>query len=428
MSLLLTFIIPTFWLAALLNDLSIVQSVNVRSGPGSYYELVARINKNTPVQKITEEDGWVQIKAESVTGWVPQQAVGANTTGNAGTPKKKIDDAFAEFETGQKSAKPKTASAAQVAAVVKGFARKYKTDRGDKSQVDYTGSFEKRIDWQKYKRFRKSRVSDSDWYDLKAKLTLPPVNVIPDFSLEADIIGTAIANNIAQVGLVSNFEVQEYLNFIALVVAESSHRYDIPLQVHIIKSNEVVGYCTPNGIVFVSVGALKLMQTEAEFAFFIAHELTHVVMQHGIKELRDRKAKIRQTEAFEELDNLLDYDNREDDEYVRVSNELSEFTDQVYEYLRKDKLEAYEIEADAVGFIYMARAGYNPNEGLNLLRRFLQKSGDYAQKKEKGNLEWQGLSLQKRIENAQRSVRGLQQSGVKSGSFASDWNEKINKL
>jgi predicted Zn-dependent protease len=150
-------------------------------------------------------------------------------------------------------------------------------------------------------------------------------------------------------------------------------------------------------------------------------------MQHGIKELRDRRAKIRQSEAFAELDDILDYDERKDDEYVRVSNELGEFTDQVYEYLRKDKLEAYETEADAIGFTYMARAGYFPGEGMKLLNRFIQRAGDYA-KKEKGNLDWQGLSLQKRIQNAQSSVGALQRNGVAKGVFASEWQEKVGRL
>lgn len=407
-------------------------SVTMRSGPGSYYEMVLRVNKDAEVTFLDEEnEGWLKIRIDEFEGWVPKQALISAAEAREKQRQQNQDDpfadAFSDFDDESSEAAKPYASPAQVAAVVKGFAKKFKSKRRrDETIVDYTGEFEGRIGWRDYVRFRKSRVRDGEWKVLKTTIPLQ-FDELPNSMLDADMIGLGIANNIAQQGLIKNYEVQEYLNFIGLMIAESSHRYEIPVQVHITDSDNVAGFACPNGIIFVSRGALKLMRNEAEFAFFVAHELTHITMMHGLQEMEDRRVQIKAAGAFAELEDELNYDEMEDDEYVRVSNELSDFADQVYEYLVAEKLEGYERDADSLGFVYMARAGYNPAAGLSLLQRFLQNEGDYADKTE-GNLNWEGLSLEERIKAARASVSVLQRLGVRDGMHSEEWREKMRTL
>ena len=412
-------------------------AVSMRSGPGAYYDLVLRVNKDAELSSEgTEEEGWQKVKIDEFVGWVPKQVLLDKATAEQQKKQKKSNDPFADAfsdmdsEFGRETKKESGsayASPAQVAAVVKGFAKKYKTDRRkDDTVVDYTGTFDSRINARDYRRFRKSRVSDGDWKRLKERIPLQ-FDELPESSLDADMIGLGIANSIAQQGLVSNYDVQEYLNYIGLTIAESSHRFEIPVQIHIMDTNELVGFACPNGIIFVSRGTLKTITNEAEFAFFIAHELTHVTMEHGLQELENRKVKISADNAFSELDEQMDYANRQDDEYVKVSQDLSAFADEVFEYLMSEKLEKYEREADSLGFVYMARAGYNPSAGLALLDRFLRSAGDYAEQKQ-GNLNWQGLSLETRIKEANATVSRLNMMGVSDGMHSDEWRQKIQSL
>ena len=103
----------------------------------------------------------------------------------------------------------------------------------------------------------------------------------------------AAGNRIAQIGVYDDPRLRTYLNHIAMLVAENSHRPDIPVRVIILNTDDISGYAVPGGLIFVSLGAIKLMQTEAEFAVIIGHEIAHLAFQHGQTELEKRGTRIR---------------------------------------------------------------------------------------------------------------------------------------
>jgi hypothetical protein len=56
------------------------------------------------------------------------------------------------------------------------------------------------------------------------------------------------------------------------------------IEVYIIKSNQVNAFTTNNGIIFVTLGLVAQVESEAELAFVLCHELTHYTQQHVLNE------------------------------------------------------------------------------------------------------------------------------------------------
>jgi len=157
----------------------------------------------------------------------------------------------------------------------------------------------------------------------------------------------------------------------------------------------ISGYSTPAGVIFIAKGAVEFMQSEAELVYFIAHELAHIQFRHGIREVEEREVSIKRDEAFVELRQLL-ADEPGNEEYERVTGELSDWADQVFEYIVSERLNEYEYAADYWALVYMYRLGYDPGSALNLLRRIHLEEGGFQ--REIGTLEWKGPALENRIE------------------------------
>ena len=375
---------------------TVTHTADVRDGAGSYYGMIARVFKNAEVTLLETLNGWARVNFKDKSGWIPQRLLSGSGSGSDGNgAKARFNSIFQEMATEEPVEKEisKTATPEQVAAAVKGFARKYKTRRGGKTIVDLTPKFERRINAREYRKFRKSRVSDREWRRLKRSFRLESDTLAP-YNPAMDKIGWGIANMLGQDGLVDHYELQKYLNYVALVVVESSHLPEIPVQVHILDTDDITGYAVPGGFIFISKGALRLMQNEAELAGFFAHELAHITLRHGETELRNRKPRLQSSSAFEELENDLGYSDATDDDDIRVSNELSDWADDVYEYLVSGRLETYEFEADHWATVYTYRAGYDPTALEEYLQRVKDYQGDFN--RDMGTLEWQGTSIEQR--------------------------------
>lgn len=376
--------------------LTIKNSVDMRNGPGSYYKLILRINSGAEVAEIEKQQQWLKVKANEQEGWIPERAAYLEDEEKKTSPDQdqntpNAQAAFDELGGDEDDSEDPYASPAQVAAAVKGFATDFTSSKTGKEENIILDDFNKFFEPEEYQEFRNFRLQHWNWQKAQERFEIDPDNV-PELNAMQEQAGWGIANVIAQQGLVENRELQQYLTHIALVMVENSHRYETPVRVYILDTNEISGYASPNGMIFVSKGALQLMQSETELAFFVAHELAHIVQNHGIKESERRETKIRADERFNELDQELG--NREK-KYEETEENLTQLANEMYEYTIKDRLEEYEFSADYWGIIYMYRAGYNPSDALDLLKRIRSKQGDFEDRI--GHAKWEGTSLRDRI-------------------------------
>src|SRR5437867_5277028 len=58
-----------------------------------------------------------------------------------------------------------------------------------------------------------------------------------------------------------------------------------PYEFHVIPEKDINAFAIPGGPIFVNLGTIQAADNEAELAGVIAHEMTHVYMQHSVKQM-----------------------------------------------------------------------------------------------------------------------------------------------
>lgn len=83
-----------------------------------------------------------------------------------------------------------------------------------------------------------------------------------------------------------NEKLVEYVNLVGFTLVSASSKPDRHYIFGVLDTDDIGAYSGPNGYVMVTRGALESMHDEAELAGVLAHELTHVIDQHGLAAAR----------------------------------------------------------------------------------------------------------------------------------------------
>lgn len=162
-------------------------------------------------------------------------------------------------------------------------------------------------------------------------------------------LGKGIAANITGAApLVSDAELQRYVNNVGLWLAMHTERPDLPWRFGVLDDAMVNAFATPGGYVFITRGLLMHCRDEAELAGILAHEISHVVARHALETMR--KGALTGLAG----DVLSEYAKSKGKEgYSKLVNAGTEI------YTRGlDKEDEY--AADRAGAVIAARAGYDP--------------------------------------------------------------------
>ena len=147
--------------------------------------------------------------------------------------------------------------------------------------------------------------------------------------------------------LVPNPALQRYVNHVGRWLAAQSERPHLPWQFGVLDHQNVNAFAVPGGTIFITRGLLEKMRNEAELAGVLGHEIAHVLRKHHLKAIQ----KGAQTAlAGEGLSTAL----RERAGPAR--DKLIAFGTEMYSR-GLDKSD--ELEADRLGIVIAARAGYD---------------------------------------------------------------------
>lgn len=159
--------------------------------------------------------------------------------------------------------------------------------------------------------------------------------------------------------LVNDPALQRYVNNVGRWLASQSERPDLPWHFGVLEAPEVNAFAVPGGTVFVTKGLVQRMQSEAQLAGVLAHEISHVLRKHHLKAIQKGAQTSLAGEALQRA--LKDQSAVAREKLISLGSEL---------YTRGlDKSD--EFEADRVGVVIAARGGYD-SYGLPAVLQTLQ--------------------------------------------------------
>jgi Zn-dependent protease with chaperone function len=154
------------------------------------------------------------------------------------------------------------------------------------------------------------------------------------------------------------------------LVATIPPEYSWPFEFHVVAQKEINAFALPGGEMFVNIGTITAAANEAQLAGVMAHEMSHVYMQHSAKQME----KAQLTQGLAGLAGAI-LGNR-----GSTLGSLAQVGVQVgagmimLNYSRSD-----EAQADEVGAMILYRAGYDPQAMSDFFKTLESQGGSGPQ-------------------------------------------------
>jgi predicted Zn-dependent protease len=147
--------------------------------------------------------------------------------------------------------------------------------------------------------------------------------------------------------LVADARLQQYVNHVGRWLAAQTERPGLPWRFGVMEAPQLNAFAVPGGTIFVTRGLVARMKSEAELAGVLAHEISHVLKKHHLKAIQ----KGAQTSlAGEALSTAVQNQNS------AAREKLISFGTEMY---TRGLDKSDELEADRLGVVIAARAGYD---------------------------------------------------------------------
>ncbi len=134
----------------------------------------------------------------------------------------------------------------------------------------------------------------------------------------------------------------------------------------LIRDDQVNAFCLPGGKIVVYTGILPVAENDAGLATVLGHEMAHATSRHGAQ--RVLQQNLAQTAMTGIAVSLSDMDYNKQRAVMGALGAGAQFG------ILMPFGRQHESEADHIGLIYMARAGYDPHESIRFWERMERSS------------------------------------------------------
>ncbi len=149
---------------------------------------------------------------------------------------------------------------------------------------------------------------------------------------------------------------------VGMKIAAASGRQDYEWETRVVASAEQNAFCLPGGKIVVYEGIIPICENEAGLAVVMGHEVAHVLARHGGERMSQQTAVNGAKTAVSYV--LQNKEQGAQDLWLKAYGMATTYG-VVLPYSRK-----HELEADHIGLMLMAEAGYDPAEAPKFWTRF----------------------------------------------------------
>ncbi|MCL7035646.1 hypothetical protein MKW94_021367 [Papaver nudicaule] len=145
--------------------------------------------------------------------------------------------------------------------------------------------------------------------------------------------------------------------------AATYHLEGLDWEIFVVNEPTVRASVCYSGKIFVSTGLFDVLRTDAEIATAIAHEVGHVVARHGAEDISKKLWLI----ILKNMVKRWIFD---------IGDEITKPIFEAYDFLLLPFRRRNEMEADYIGLLLLASAGYDPQVAPQVYEKLGKVSGD----------------------------------------------------
>ena len=169
---------------------------------------------------------------------------------------------------------------------------------------------------------------------------------------------------LAEYGALANPRLQAYVNDVGQRLAQQSHRSNLQWTFTVIDSPDINAFALPGGYVYITRGLMAYLDSEAELAGVIGHEIGHVTARHGAQRATSQQNAGIGVLAATVLGVLV--------EGATGVGGTAQAASQIGQSVAAGRLASYsreqETQADQLGAEYLSRNRYNPRNMVDVIQ------------------------------------------------------------
>lgn len=156
-----------------------------------------------------------------------------------------------------------------------------------------------------------------------------------------------------QYGVYDDPQLQTYVNEVGQRLAAKSHRAHLKYTFTVLDSDQVNAFATPGGFIYITRGIMAYLNSEAELAAVVGHEIGHVTARHAVRQQSQSQLAGLGAIAVGILTG---------------SGDLAGLTGEAATALVRGYGRDMELEADRLGAEYIDAIGFNAQNMVDVVR------------------------------------------------------------